>query len=165
MSLVLPTGNRDRGLGDGSRGLQFNLPVSKQLNDWYVHWNGGLTWLPRAEASSRKRHAPKGTADLVSPFLAGSAIYRLLPMLNLMLESRGAFRPGRFLAAQRAQRTYTLSPGFRGGWNVGEAQIITGVAVPVSWTEGTRDTGLFLYLSGTSCRSKSNGAAVYGSPV
>ena len=49
VSVVLPTGNRDRSLGDGTVGLQFNLPVSKQLNDWDVHWNGGLTWLPRAQ--------------------------------------------------------------------------------------------------------------------
>ncbi len=69
-------------------------------------------------------------------------------MLNLMLESVVAVpTSSRLRAARREQRTYTLSPGVRGGWNVGEAQIITGVAVPVSWTEGTRDTGVFLYFS------------------
>src|SRR3954447_14714398 len=52
-SLVLPTGSRNKGLGDGTAGLQFNLPVSKQLNDWYVHLNGGLTWLPKAQGEPR----------------------------------------------------------------------------------------------------------------
>ena len=39
----------------GIAGLQVNLPFSKQTGDWYWHWNGGLTWLPRAE--SRRRPA------------------------------------------------------------------------------------------------------------
>src|SRR4051812_721722 len=48
-TLVLPTGNVDGGRGDGSVGLQVNLPFSKQRGDVYWHWNGGATWLPRAE--------------------------------------------------------------------------------------------------------------------
>jgi hypothetical protein len=44
-------------------------------------------------------------------------------------------------------RTVTLSPGFRGGWNIGEKQVIAGFAVPVSWTAGESDTSAFLYFS------------------
>ena len=58
LSLILPTGNVDDGRGAGSAGLQFNLPFSKQTGDVYWHWNGGLTWLPRAEpAASRQRQS------------------------------------------------------------------------------------------------------------
>jgi DtxR family transcriptional regulator, Mn-dependent transcriptional regulator len=148
VSVVLPTGNRGKGLGDGSAGLQFNLPVSKQLNDWYVHWNGGLTWLPKAQgelrgdaSDERERH------NLVSPFIAASAIYRLEQMLNLMLETVVSFDQSAVAGGTTRTTTYTLSPGFRGGWNVGEAQLITGLALPISWSDGERDTGAFLYLS------------------
>jgi hypothetical protein len=78
----------DNGLGNGSVGVQLNVPFSKQTGDWYWHWNAGLTWLDRARADFRdgdtvivRKHS------LTSPFLAGSAIYRARPMLNLMLES------------------------------------------------------------------------------
>ena len=73
VSVVLPFGNVPRGLGDGSAGLQFNLPFSKQTGDWYWHWNAGLTWLPQAELDLE----PGRQENLSSPFLAGSAIYRL----------------------------------------------------------------------------------------
>ena len=83
----------------------------------------------------------------MSPFIAASAIYRLEPMLNLMLESVVSFDQSTVAGGATRTTTYTLSPGVRGGWNVGEAQIITGVAVPVSWSAGTHDTALFLYFS------------------
>src|SRR4051794_23431830 len=135
VSLVLPSGNRDKGLGDGSAGLQFNLPVSKQFNDWYVHWNGGLTWLPRAQGELRADSSgSREQYNLVSPFIAASAIYRLAPMLNLMLESVVSFNESAVEGGTTRTTTYTLSPGFRGGWNVGDAQIITGLALPISWT-------------------------------
>ena len=148
VSVIVPTGSRNDGLGDGSVGLQFNLPVSKQIRDWYVHWNGGLTWLPRAQgefqssaSSSRERE------NLVSPFIAGSAIYRLEPMLHLMLESVVSFDQIAVEGGAVRETTVTLSPGFRGGWNVGDKQIVTGFALPISWTESTRDTGAFVYFS------------------
>ena len=52
--------------------------MSKQLNDWYVHLNGGLTWLPKAQGELRRDSArERERYDLVSPFVAASAIYRL----------------------------------------------------------------------------------------
>ena len=85
--------------------------------------------------------------DLVSPFVAASAIYRLLPMLNLMLESVVSFDQSPVQGGTTRATTYTLSPGFRGGWNMGDAQLVTGFALPISWTERRHDTGVFLYLS------------------
>jgi DtxR family transcriptional regulator, Mn-dependent transcriptional regulator len=144
VSLVIPSGNNDKGLGDGSPGLQFNLPVSKQLADWHVHWNGGLTWLPKARGGT----TPTGhSRNLVSPFVAGSAIYRLKPMLHLMLESVFAFDQLAIDEGTSRETTITLSPGFRGGWNVGDRQIVAGFALPISWSEATRSTGGFVYFS------------------
>jgi hypothetical protein len=48
---------------------------------------------------------------------------------------------------QFRKTAYTLSPGVRGGWNLGEAQLVGGVAVPITWESGETDTGVFLYLS------------------
>ena len=44
LSLILPTGDRDKGLGNESLGYQINLPVSKIVSDRVtVHGNAGLT--------------------------------------------------------------------------------------------------------------------------
>ena len=50
LSVVLPTGDSDKGLGNGSFGLQVNLPFSKQTGNWYWHWNAGLTWFCRVRS-------------------------------------------------------------------------------------------------------------------
>jgi DtxR family Mn-dependent transcriptional regulator len=147
LSLVVPSGNADKGLGYGSLGLQVNLPFSKQTGDWYWHWNGGMTWLPRANAMFRRDDLAVDRQDvLFSPFLAGSAIYRLSPMFHLMLES--AINVDESLAEIGTGRdtTVTVSPGFRGGWNLGDKQVVVGFAVPISWSDAT-NAGGFFYLS------------------
>ena len=149
LSVVIPSGDSDDGLGQGSWGVQVNLPFSKQRGDWYLHWNAGLTWL--AGVTETVRVGPDmalvQSTSLRSPFVAGSAIYRLRPMLNLMLESVMSFDECAAAFGTTRTRTFTVSPGFRGGWNIGEKQVIAGFALPVSWSDGESDTGAFLYFS------------------
>jgi DtxR family transcriptional regulator, Mn-dependent transcriptional regulator len=135
-SLIVPTGRPEDGAGEA--GLQINLPLSKQHGDFHFNANGGFTWLPRGER-----------ADLVSPSVAGSAIYRLRPMFHLMLESVATS-----LATETpegvVERTpvVTVSPGVRGGWNVADdSQVILGFAVPITRASGDTSTGVFLYFS------------------
>ncbi len=126
ISGILPSGRRSAGQGDS--GLQINLPFSKQHNDWYFHWNGGLTWIPRGERE-----------DFVGTAFAGSVVYRLRPMLNLMFES---------VAGLDDARALTLSPGIRGGWNLAEdTQLIVGAAAPITRARGETSAGVFGYLS------------------
>ena len=147
LSLILPSGNSDRGFGDGSAGLQVNLPFSKQRGDWYWHWNGGITWLPRAEARfQRDDLAVIRRGSLASPFVAGSGIYRLRPMFHLMLESVLSFDDSISETGTARDTAFTLSPGFRGGWNVGDKQVVVGVALPTTWSD-TSSTGAFFYFS------------------
>lgn len=142
LSLILPTGSRERGLGRGSSGLQVNLPFSKQTNDIAWHWNAGLTWFASVESPR-----PENDVSLVSPFLAGSAIYRLRPMLHLMLESVANFEEFATLDGTGRETFFTLSPGVRGGWNIGDHQLILGLAIPVTWNGGEAQSGSFFYLS------------------
>jgi DtxR family transcriptional regulator, Mn-dependent transcriptional regulator len=144
-SLMLPTGRVSRRLGAGSPGLQINLPFSKRTGDWYWHWNGGFTWLPRADV-------PNGVTDerhvnLFSPALAGSGIYRLRTMLHLMIENVLIFEESVDGDTKSRETVYTLSPGVRSGWNFGDRQLVAGAALPITWSGSDADTGLFLYLS------------------
>ena len=136
LSLILPTESS----GDDSIGLQVNLPISKQRGDFYFHGNGGLTWLPRAKGLDDR-------VSLMTPHVGGSVIYRLRPMLNLMLENVLAFEelPDATGGTER-QTVFTFSPGARGGWNIGDHQLIVGAAVPISFADET-DAGVFLYFS------------------
>ena len=135
-------------------GLQVNLPFSKRRGDCYWHWNAGFTWLPgNGRTSGRERRARR---HLMSPFLAGSAIYRLRPMFHLMLESVLLIRRDQSfdgIGERAARTTFTLSPGVRGGWNSASSRSILGLAVPITWGAGDTETGL-LPLSSTSCRSR-----------
>ena len=146
VSLGLPTGDTFRLRGSGSYGLQVNLPFSKQTGDWYWHWNGGFTWLPQAEALSADP-ANDRSVNLVSPSLSGSGIYRLRQMFNLMLEGVLLFNvlPGEDDTSRIT--TFTLSPGARGGWNIGDQQLVLGAALPITWVNGEAETGVLVYLS------------------
>jgi len=138
LSVILPTGSE--GVGYDAYGLQFNLPFSKQAGDFYFHWNVGMTWIPSDDGD-------EGTVSIESPFVSGSAIYRLAPMFHLMLETVGVFdeQPTRTYTVTKA---FTASPGARFGWNVGDDQLIVGLAVPVTWTvDERRDTAAFVYVS------------------
>lgn len=135
-SVIVPSGHRTA--GGGNAGLQVNLPFSRQRGDLYFHWNGGFTWLPRGS-----------DVDLLSPALAGSAIYRLRPMLNLMLESVLAFDAGDGASgAVTHTRSLTVSPGVRGGWNIAtDTQLIVGAALPITRVDRDASVGVFGYLS------------------
>ena len=136
ISLILPTDSS----GDRSVGLQINLPLSKQSGDLYFHGNAGFTWLPRARG-------PAERVSLLTPTVSGSAIYRLRPMFNLMLENVLSFVAvyGELGGTER-ETVFTFSPGARGGWNLGDQQLILGAAIPITFADET-NTGVFLYLS------------------
>jgi hypothetical protein len=104
LSLILPTGDSRRGLGETGLGWQLNLPFSEQARDLYLHWNLGFTRMPSA----------------ARPHVGASAIWRAAPMVHPMMEA----------LLEGADRV-TLSPGIRVGWNRGEAQWVIGVAGPV----------------------------------
>jgi DtxR family Mn-dependent transcriptional regulator len=140
VSLVVPTGNAAKGLGNGSPGWEINLPFSKQIRDLYFHWNAGFTHLPSAEGVA-------GGHNLLTPRIAASGIWRVRPMVNVMLES--VFEWSEEIAGISTERTYgsTVIPGVRTGWDIGEAQTIVGIGVPISFASGTIDAGVFGYFS------------------
>jgi DtxR family Mn-dependent transcriptional regulator len=140
VSLVVPSGRASAGLGNGGLGWQFNLPLSKQFGDVYLHANGGFTHLPRAEAEGIE-------ASLFTPHAALSGILRVRPMLHLMLEGLVEWEASIEALAARRDTVVTISPGFRTGWNRGDAQSIWGVAVPLEIAGGDVRASVFGYFS------------------
>lgn len=135
ISLILPTGGPLRGYD--TLGYQVNLPFSKQFRDWYVHWNGGFTSYPGVPSPDGK------DVNLFTGMLAASAIWRARPMVHLMLETlvESLEEP------QGRHAHFIASPGVRIGKNIGDAQMVVGAAVPITFSRDPTDSALLLYFS------------------
>jgi hypothetical protein len=147
LSIILPTGNFERGLGNDVVGYQFNFPVSKRLSNlWVVHFNLGLTYLPNVKGYNLSREQVK--QNLLSYFTGASIVFLFKSDFNLMLEYLL-----NYLAEinDEGKAVFSseniISPGMRYAINIGSLQIVPGIAVPVSITKEETRTGLFFYLS------------------
>jgi hypothetical protein len=140
-SLVLPTGDADRGLGNDSFGCQANLPFSTTLGDsWFVHANAGLTFLPDS--------GPAGRHDLLHYNLGASAIYAATAQLHFMLEWIGLWADTPLATGSSYEFESLISPGLRRAFNFANgSQLVVGVAVPIGLTHSAPDIGAFLYVS------------------
>ncbi len=139
VSLVLPTGNESEGLGNGSTGFQFNLPVSKIVSDnLTLHGNAGVTTFVDVDG-----HSP------TSYNLGGSLIYAVNRDFNFMLEgleewSESVDGLGNLLH----DAAFTISPGARFALNLdGGTQVVFGAAAPIRFEERNTDYGVLLYFS------------------
>lgn len=147
LSVVLPSGSVPRGLGNGSIGLQLNLPVSYALTSSIVtHWNAGATWLPRAQGPESGGSRPRRV--LTSFNLGGSVIAPTNLPVQVMVEQVILFEGSMAADGDVSHSTTSItSPGLRAAINLGALQIVPGLAIPFTRSAGRTETNLFLYLS------------------
>lgn len=148
-SLILPTGNRRKGTGNGVVGYQWALPFSKKLPPRLAfHADVGLTYLPGVRAPldagglSSKR-------SLVSPNLAASGIFAFTSRVHGMLEWVGNFEES-VNGNGRKRRDFIsmISPGIRAAViDEEELQTVVGVGFPVGVSRAADNFGVLLYLS------------------
>jgi hypothetical protein len=153
-SLILPTGSRKKGTGNGVVGYQWNLPFSKILASRFaMHVNLGLTYLPGVrvpiEPEPPSFQGLSAAHSLLSYNLGASAIVALFPRFHLMLEWVGTFEEG---LNERGKKEHdfnaVISPGIRAAVvNRDELQIVLGIAAPVGLTRPAQDHAVFLYFS------------------
>ncbi|HMJ06713.1 MAG TPA: transporter [Chthoniobacterales bacterium] len=139
VSLILPTGDEERGFGDGAVGYQTNLPVSKVVSErWTVHGNAGASYLPDVSGH-----------DLVGYNLGASAIFAVSSNFNLMLEAVAEWEEDiDDRGSTDRNLSAVISPGFRYAFNhPNDAQTVIGLAVPIGLTSAAPDYGIFLYAS------------------
>lgn len=132
-SLIIPTGDDAKGLGDGVVGVQLNLPVSKRWhNEFITHFNAGLTLLPNVNIGV--------TTETQTEFFVGtSAIYLVNKHFNLMAEV--------LYSSGNGTKELIVNPGVRFAIDIGSLQIVPGLAFPISYISGRQESGIFLYLS------------------
>ena len=144
LSLVLPTGDEEKGLGAGARGLQANLPLSAELGARCVgHWNLGGSWFGDAKAPSGAE------ADLSSVTLGQGLVWLVRPKLNLMLEA--SWTRAQVLdenGRREHEEVFLVSPGLRWAIDLPSGlQIVPGLAVPIGVGPSDGEWSVFLYLS------------------
>ena len=102
-----------------------------------------------AARKPRRRARADAHANLLSPFLAGSAIYRLRPMFHLMLEHVADLRASRSTASETSRATlYTLSPGVAGRLERRRrVRSSPALAMPITWGGGEHGRRRVLYFS------------------
>jgi hypothetical protein len=138
VSVILPTGDEAKGFGTGSAGLQMNLPLSKRFsNEIVAHANAGVTVIPDGVTVGAAK-------ETYSDYFAGvSTIYLANQNFNVMLE---ALLVNSGSAAGRGTEVI-MSPGVRWAIDIGELQIVPGLAFPFSFVSGKQTNGFFFYLS------------------
>jgi len=143
-SLVLPTGDYNKGLGTDTVGYQVNLPVSVGLNDKFVtHWNLGWTFTPDSKNEIGEK------ADTLATNYGASLIYLASENFNLMLEAAGS--AGQKVVGQRVtapDNTFFINPGMRFAINFASGlQIVPGISFPIGIGPSKDQYGVFTYLS------------------
>ncbi len=143
LTLLLPTGNEQRGRGSGGLGFQANLPLSFLASPQLAtHWNAGLTLVPSASDGLGDE------ATTLSYNLGASGIWLVRPSFNVMLElvwlsTESATGSG---LTDRSE-SVLLNPGIRWAFNFPSGlQIVPGIAYTIG-LESQDPDALFLYLS------------------
>ena len=141
-SLILPTGDPQRGFGENTLGYQINLPFSTAVGDkWFVHLNAGATFLPDAASAAGR--------DLWHYNLGGSAIYAATRDIHFLIEWLGVWNETpKANGNLRHEFASVISPGVRKAFNFRDgSQFVLGVATPIGLTASAPDYGVFLYIS------------------
>jgi len=143
-SLIIPTGNYKKGLGNGALGYQFNIPLSVELSDkWVTHWNAGATFTPQAKEASG------GRGDTFGYNLGANIIYLLSDNLNLLTEVVwSTYQRVQSDSSSNWEEGFFINPGIRYAFNFKSGlQIVPGLSFPIGLGQSNREYGVFLYLS------------------
>ena len=148
-SLILPTGSRTKGTGNGVVVYQWQLPFSKKMASRVaLHANLGLTYLPNVRVPLEANGlSPK--RSLTSYNLGASAILALSSRIHMMLEWVGIFEEGLNDAGRKEHDFKSIvSPGIRAAViNEETLQAVIGVGIPIGLTRPADKYGVFLYFS------------------
>ena len=147
VSLLVPTGDRNRGLGNGVLGVQVDLPASKRLTDRLVaHANVGATVLPSVKRNTSGGGEVKQT--LVSYSSGVSAIWLAGRYDNFFVEL--LYNVQSFIGGDgtvERNSAIVLNPAYRHAIEVSDLEVVPGLGIPLTFSNASSTAGLFLYLS------------------
>lgn len=143
-TLLIPTGDSKKNLGNGAVGYQVNLPVSVVLSRAFVaHFNAGMTYTPSAK-NERGDKANRKDFNL-----GQSTIWLAKPNFNVMLEWLW-MNQASVVGPKLIERSNTVlvNPGIRWAYNFKSGlQIVPGISVPLGIGPSRGERGILFYLS------------------
>ena len=147
-SLILPTGDEDRGLGTGELGYQFNLPISKQLEPFAFHFNAGATYIPGVSVTLLNG-LPSVGRDLRGYNLGTSVIWLASYDLNFFTEFVAQWNEDLDEFGLRDKTTdVVMNPGLRYAvYTDASVQWVLGFSTPIGLSRDAADYGVFGYMS------------------
>ncbi|HEX8391029.1 MAG TPA: hypothetical protein VF665_01630 [Longimicrobium sp.] len=132
LAVTLPTGREL--LGGGRSGVEALVPVSLHLTDAFAaHTNAGVHVLAGVDDGEPTRGVSLGQ----------SLVWLAHPRVNLMVEALWE----RDDTDGEVEEEFFVSPGVRGLFTVGGAQVVPGIALPIGVGASNGDRQLFVYLS------------------
>lgn len=143
VSLILPTGDDKKGLGNGAVGFQANLPVSLKLGERFVsHWNLGMTFTPNAKEPGGEK------ADTFSTNYGMSLVYLVNRNLNALVEFVGTAEQSVVSNGVTENRnSFIINPGLRYAIDLKNLQIVPGISMPIGVGPSKGEYGVMAYLS------------------
>ncbi len=146
ISLILPTGDYKKGLGNGATGIQVNQTLSVIVSPQFSHhWNAGWTYTPNAQNSAGEK------ASLVGFNFGMSGIYNLTQKTNFLCEF--AFNNNETVVTTNQKSSvssYLIVPGIRSAFKArNDTEIVPGLAAILGFGPSAVDheRGVFIYFS------------------
>ncbi|MBX7150430.1 transporter [bacterium] len=136
-ALKLPTGDEEKGLGEGKVSYELVIPISRKWNEhWSTHLNLGVRLTPQAEVDLKK-------TTLTNYDVGASLIFVPRWNLNLMIEFLTQFEDH----GTEYETIHTINPGIVYAYNAGSLQIVPGIAFPMQLNGHDKIKRIFFYLS------------------
>ena len=143
VSLQVGTGDYKKGFGRSAMGYEASLITSVNITDkWVQHWNLGAGITPDAKNTMGDK------ADNSKYFWAVSNVYLFSDNFNFMLEFAGSEEQETVGTKQATWESRTvMSPSIRYAYDVGDWQIVPGLAYPMQVTANPGNNEWLVYLS------------------
>ncbi|MGC4115022.1 MAG: hypothetical protein QM765_10510 [Myxococcales bacterium] len=143
LSLIIPTGNYQDGMGRRVVGFQVGIPLSLELGRYFsAHFNLGATISPGVGVWG----GPEGIA--VDANAGAAIVFEPLSWMNALVEV--AYNTTEDIGEAGRTRSHSLvvNPGLRFAIDVGSLQIVPGISVPMQVLEKEGfEVGVLGYLS------------------
>lgn len=147
VSVILPTGDWRKGMGNGVVGWQVGLPFTRRISRFFtVNFNLGGTLYPNAKSLTDSGRTVRNT--LKTWYQGASVIWLTTSRLNLFLEvvASQMDQPDGSGRVERQDQALA-NPGFRLAFNLPKGQLVVGASVMLGLTPASPHSGIFLYCS------------------
>jgi hypothetical protein len=141
-SILLPTGDDEKGFGTGVVGLQTNWAITAKISDsWVLHSNVGATYLPGSKQGLAE------ATDLFGQNAGLSLVWLYSENFNFLTEFVTSATEVSNGSEAVVENSATLNPGVRYAVNFDNSQLVLGASLPTPVLYSKGPASYFGYVS------------------